>query len=304
MLTRANAFLLLVYTISEKQFSDGFRQIPSSTSSVKFGRQCRSYARATTSVTEYYSNLRDKLVTPTESIIRAVERIGPNVPISVADASALSGTDLNTARLNLMTLATLTGGDLEVTQDGEIMFSFPQGVRTVLERRSVGQKLKVTYNTAYPYLYSAFRAFFGIVLLTSLAIIVFTILAATTSSSSSDSRDDRKSSGGGGGYNGGYGGGGGGWNYGRGVGLDFSSFGFDVPDMFFSRQYTGYYQSRDYRPDYSKLETNEVRISLIEGFFSFVFGDGDPNAGRDIQENNSIFISHLTPLTSMELTSS
>ena len=286
MFTRANAFLLLVFTISEKHFNDGFRLIPSSTSSIKFGRQSRSYARATASVTEYYSNLRDKLVTPTESIIRAAEKIGPNVPISVADASALSGTDLNTARLNLMTLATLTGGDLEVTQDGEIMFSFPQGVRTVLERRSVGQKLKVTYNTAYPYLYSAFRAFFGIVLLTSLAIIVFTILAATTSSSSSDSsRDDRKGSGGGYSGGGGYGGGGG-WNYGRGVGLDFSSFGFDVPDMFFSRQYTGYYQSRDYRPDYSKLETNEVRISLIEGFFSFVFGDGDPNAGRRTVNNN------------------
>ena len=44
-----------------------------------------------------------------------MEQTGANTPISVGDAAALSGLDLNTARESLMTLASLTGGDLEVT---------------------------------------------------------------------------------------------------------------------------------------------------------------------------------------------
>ena len=270
MSTRTNALLLLVCTISEKQFSYGFRPITSSRDSIKFGRQGRSISLASSSASEYYSILRDKLETPPESIIRAVERIGPNVPISVGDASALSGTDLNTARVNLMTLATLTGGDLEVTENGEIMYSFPRGVRSVLERRSLGQKIKVTYNKASPFLYYGLRASFGTLLLTSLVIIVFTVVAASvsasSSSSSSDSRDDRRSN-----------------SYGREM-TNFD-FNFDL-NFFYSRQYTRYYQSPGFQPDYSKSEQSDKKVSFIEGFFSYVFGDGDPNSGIRTEETS------------------
>ena len=268
MTTRANTFLLLVCTLLAKQFCDGFRLIPSTIGSIKFGRQSRSSSLASSTASKYYNFLRDQLETPPESIISAVESIGPNAPISVGDASALSGTDLNTARRNLMTLATLTGGDLEVTPDGEIMYSFPKGVRSVLERRSLGQKIKMKYTSAYPYLYYGMRASFGVLLLTSLAIIVITILVASESSSG-DSKDDRKNSHG---------------DRDRtssALNFHMPYVGIDVPDLFYSRQYMGYYQSPRFQHDYSQPTLSKGhQVSFIEGFFSYVFGDGDPNSGR------------------------
>jgi hypothetical protein len=222
---------------------------------------------AASKATESVRQLRDKLQTPPESIIRAVEKIGPNVPISVADASALSGTDLNTARTNLMILASLTGGDLEVTEDGEIMYSFPKSVRSVLEKRSFGQKIKVTYNSLYPYLLFALRSSFGILLLTSLAIVVGTFITISSSSSSDDrDRDSNRGRG--------VGVGGGNWLPGGNIADGFA-------DQFYFRQNYGFYQSRGYRPDYStRNDKNDGNgVSFIESFFSYVFGDGDPNAG-------------------------
>lgn len=227
---------------------------------------------AASPVTESVSYLRDKLQTPPESIIRAVEKIGPNVPISVADASALSGTDLNTARTNLMILASLTGGDLEVTEDGEIMYSFPNGVRSVLEKRSVGQKIKVTYKSLYPYLLFALRSTFGILLLTSLAIMGGTYLTITSSSSSSDDRDrdsNRGRIGGGLGNN---------WPTGR--------FTDGFAEQFYFRQNYGFYQSQGYRPNYSDrsdASDSNGKVTILESFFSYVFGDGDPNAGDGME---------------------
>lgn len=228
---------------------------------------------AASPVTESLSYLRDKLQTPPESIIRAVEKIGPNVPISVADASALSGTDLNTARTNLMILASLTGGDLEVTEDGEIMYSFPNGVRSVLERRSVGQKVKVTYKSLYPYLLFALRSTFGILLLTSLAIMGGTYLTITSSSSSSSDDRDRDS------------------NRGRIGGMGSirwpaGNFFDDFAEQFYFRQNFGLYQSRGYRPDYgdrSGASDSKEQVTLLESFFSYVFGDGNPNTGDGME---------------------
>jgi hypothetical protein len=237
----------------------------------KFGYKLLSPSSlAASKVTESVSYLRDKLQTPPESIIRAVEKIGPNVPISVADASALSGTDLNTARTNLMVLASLTGGDLEVTEDGEIMYSFPKSVRSVLERRSLGQQIKVKYNSLYPYLLFALRSSFGILLLTSLAILVGTFITISSSSGSSDDRD-RDS-------NRGRGGGGGNW-------LPNGNIADGFAEQFYFRQNYGYYQSRGYRPDYSNRgDKNDGNgVSFIESFFSYVFGDGDPNAGDGME---------------------
>ena len=59
-------------------------------------------------LTESLRNLREKLQTPPEPIIAAVERL-PEVPLSVSDVAAAAGVDLNVARTELMTLASLTG---------------------------------------------------------------------------------------------------------------------------------------------------------------------------------------------------
>jgi hypothetical protein len=95
-----------------------------------------------------------------------------NLNLTLTLTLTLTLLDLNTARTSLMTLATLTGGDLEVTNDGEILYSFPKDVRSILQQRSAGQKIKTAYGTLSPYLMFALRTSFGLALFTSLAIIV------------------------------------------------------------------------------------------------------------------------------------
>lgn len=264
------AIFLLVCLIFEGRPISGYIAAPYKViNAFKLGTKLSSpTSLAASPVAESVSYLRDNLQTPPESIIRAVEKLGPNVPISVADASALSGTDFNSARSNLMILASLTGGDLEVTEDGEIMYSFPNSVRLVLEQRSLGQQIKVTYKSLYPYLLFALRASFGIFLFTSLAIVVGTFVTISSSNGSNDDRDRDSSRGRGGprfmpnGY----------------------SLGDGLLEQFYFRQNYGFYQTQGYRPDYSSRSNSpsEDGVSFIESFFSYVFGDGDPNAGDEI----------------------
>ena len=209
-------------------------------------------------------NLREKLNTPPESIIAAVEGM-PEVPLSVADVAAKAGVDLNVARTELMTLASLTGGDMAVTGDGEILYSFPRNVRATLQQRSLGQKMRTSYQATIPYFFYVLRASFGIALLTSLAILFTTFVVVSSSSNSDD--DKRRRNGGGGSIS--FGGGGG-----------FGGYGFAPSpiDYLLYRPYYGYYQSKSYRVDYSTPTLfGEGPLSFIESFFSYVFGDGDPN---------------------------
>mmetsp|Transcript_10488 Transcript_10488/g.10121 ORF Transcript_10488/g.10121 Transcript_10488/m.10121 type:complete len:532 (-) Transcript_10488:200-1795(-) len=251
---------------------DGFLRpmIQKSTYSSNYQKSIRNeLSPLSATAIDSFRNLRDKLETPVEEIIKAVEKIGPNVPISIGDAAAMSGLDLNTARSNLMTLATLTGGDLEVTEQGEILYAFPKNVRSVLQQRSLGQQVKTTYTALSPYLLFTLRASFGLALFTSLAILVGTFIAIS-SSSSGNSEDDRKRDRGG---NSGMGGGLGRMNY---------NFGPSLFDVFYYRPYYGYYQTSGYRPDYSgagvSSQPQQPEMNFIESFFSYVFGDGDPNA--------------------------
>jgi hypothetical protein len=108
------------------------------------------------SLTTTLTNLREKLATPPEAIVAAVEKM-PNRKLSVADVAASAGVDLATARTQLMTLASLTGGELSVTDDGDILYAFPGNVRATLLQRSLGQRLRAGYAAAAPFLFYAVR---------------------------------------------------------------------------------------------------------------------------------------------------
>ena len=161
-------------------------------------------------------------------------------------------------------MSVYAGGDMAVTNDGDILYSFPRNVRSILLQRSLGQKVRTTYATASPFLFYLLRASFGVALLASLLILGTTFVVISTSAKSSD--DDK------------------GNNNGRGRGFSFNG-GLGrmeanmLTDWFFYRPYYGYYQSPRYRADYgtssSSLRTGQ--LTFIESFFSYVFGDGDPN---------------------------
>jgi hypothetical protein len=156
----------------------------------------------------------------------------------------------------LTLLASLTGGDLDVTTNGDIIYTFAKDFRSRLVSKSLGQKIKQIYQIIQPILYYLLRISFGIVLLTSLAIITSTFILVSSSSSSSDD-DNRRSS--------------------RNSRVDFFGRNFFQPNLF---------DFLYYRPSlyYSSSRSNRGPSGFLESFFSYIFGDGNPNENIETEQ--------------------
>lgn len=178
---------------------------------------------------------------PPERLIRAVERAGERV--SAADIAAASGLDLLETRRALLVLARLTAADLQVASNGELVFVFGRDVRGQLRSASLRARVGEAWEVASVPVLWLLRATFGIALLSSIAIAVTGIAALSASKSSSD-EDNR---------------GGSSLTY-----LPMRMFGPSPLDFF-------YYGTRS-------NGTPEGDRGFLQSCFSFLFGDGDPNA--------------------------
>ncbi|CAN0237810.1 unnamed protein product [Pylaiella littoralis] len=211
------------------------------------------------------AGLGDIFNAPDERILKAVEKAGNRAVPS--DIAALAGVDLFVAKKGLVNLANIVGGDLEVSEDGDVVYNFPSNFRASLLSNSAYRRVVEAVRGAWPLVFYGIRVSFGVVLLASIALIFSTIFFATTyaNSSSEDSRGNRR--------RGGFDGGGG---YGGGRGVGFSTyFGPSPFDFFFYRPYYGYYGTPVAR---GGRRGDPEEMGLLESIFSFVFGDGDPNA--------------------------
>jgi hypothetical protein len=193
---------------------------------------------------------------PPEAVVSAVEKIGSNQRVLAADVAAKGGMDLNTAARGLTELASALAGaeglSVAASSSGDLVYSFPDNVRGELSSRSASAKARETWDAAKPALVTVGRVSFGLALIASIVVVYAAIVAIQSSSDEDERRDNRR---GGGGMFGGFGGGG--WGY--------NPF-WSPLDLFWPRPYYyGWYQP-------------PPQMSLPESFFSFVFGDGDPNA--------------------------
>lgn len=203
---------------------------------------------------------------PPERIVAAVEtayqRQAAGARLNAADLAAQAGISVSEAERGMKELAgALAGADglsVAASSKGDLLYTFPADVRGELASRSSAAQLRDTWNKAKPYLQTAGRVTFGVTLFVSIAVIY---LAITALQSASDEREDRRDGGGmmmGGGYGGGFGGG--------------FGFGYWSPlDLLFPPWPYGYYGYGYFSPP--------PEMSLPEAIFSFVFGDGNPNAG-------------------------
>lgn len=217
----------------------------------------------------------ESLVTaaPSDKVIAAVE-VAPNRRLSAQDAAALSGTDLATARTQLMLLASLTEGVLEVTNDGEVIYSFSPDFKSVLLRRSPAAKLRSVWRVIAPPLMYGTRVAFALMLFTSLAVIGSAVVVAFgggggSSKTKSESRDDEQSSSGRLSFN---------------TNLSSDRTLFDLiayspePNYSSSRAVERGTSPSSVLGEYLQDNSDERWIvNPIEALFSFVFGDGDPN---------------------------
>jgi cytochrome c biogenesis protein CcdA len=193
------------------------------------------------------------------AVMTAVESL--DYRVTVGDVAAKAGLNLEVAQQGLIALAADTQAHLQVSEAGEIAYEFPNNFRTILRNRYWRLRLQETWQKIWRVLFYLIRISFGILLILSIVLIVAAIVALTIAANSSRDDNNRSSRSGGG-------------------GMMFIPR-FWVGDMF----YFFNFNDRRRRASGQRLQGagRQEEMNFLESIFSFLFGDGDPNA--DLEEH-------------------
>lgn len=196
---------------------------------------------------------------PRTAVMEAVEKL--NYRVTIGDVAAQSGLSLNAAQREILALASETGGNIQVAESGEIAYKFAPNFRQILINRSFWLQVKEWLQGVWKWVFYAIRISFGILLILSILIVVVGIIAATIALQSQgrndNDRNDRRSDNRGGGF------------------IFLGGWGnpFGNPFIMFAPDYYEPQQLKQRDPD---------EMNFLESVFSFLFGDGNPNA--DLEE--------------------
>jgi hypothetical protein len=91
-------------------------------------------------------NLFNGVNPPSERVLKAVESAGRRV--TVADVASAVGMSLNDAQKELSTMALLTGGTLQISENGDIVYNFERNFRNTLRARYTNHMFYVTLRNA------------------------------------------------------------------------------------------------------------------------------------------------------------
>lgn len=198
-------------------------------------------------------------------IMTAIEQL--DYRVTIGDIAAQAGLDLNSARQGLLTLASETGGHMQVAESGDIVYVFAKDFRNILRNKFFIIRLKETLRRVWRVAFYIIRISFGIILIALIVAAIVAIIALMIAAQSGRDNDDRDWGGGGRGR---------GWSIG-GLGYWWN------PNIFwlFDWNAAGYGS----RPQTRRLQASQEtpQLNFLESIFSFLFGDGNPNADRDEQ---------------------
>ena len=191
---------------------------------------------------------------PNPAIINAVEQL--DYRVTVGDVATKAGLNVATVEQGLLAIATAAGGHMQVAETGDLVYLFPKNLRGVLRSRSLKLRLQETWQKIWRVLFYIIRISFGTVLIASIVLIFLTIVAITIAASNNRDEDD------------------------RGGGMVMMPR-FSFFDLFWIYDFGG--QPRQYR-DAKRGNTKpdgKPEMNFLESVFSFLFGDGNPNAEID-----------------------
>jgi len=222
-----------------------------------------------------YDELMERL--PSNTVLKAVEKAN-GAPIVASDLATKAGISLSQARKDLTALASLTRGDIAVSSDGDLIYTFPPNLSSVLSSNSAKYRAITTWREKiFPPLFYATKLGFGVVLLASLFAIFSTIFFLMTSGGASGDRDDDRRDGR------------------RGGGMPMFGGGFWGPSPFDFFYYRPYYSRYYYSPAYSvgggRRPRDPEEMGFLESVFSYVFGDGNPNG--DVEERRIALVAEM-----------
>jgi len=186
-------------------------------------------------------------------VIDAVEQLG--LRVTLGDIASSTGLALEEAKQELLKLAQKAGGHLQVSRQGEIAYVFPPDFRDILKRREQQDRLAALRRKLWGGFLYGLRISFGILLVVSIILITLALIALQMASSREEGSGSRSRS--------------------REVGF-FYFPNLWVGNPFWSPYpYYGGYSGRA-QPRREKSEMN-----FLEAVYSFLFGDGDPNANLE-----------------------
>ena len=186
-----------------------------------------------------------------QDVMQAVESL--NYRVTVGDVAAQAGLDVQVAQQGLLALASETQGHMQVSEAGEIAYEFPRNFKSILRNKYWQLRMQETLSKVWQVAFYLIRVSFGVVLVTSIVIIWVAIFALMIAASSQGggSRDRR-----GGGFI------------------------FFPTDIFYLFDYNYRRGRRRYPNRYTGRGSSKSgsKLNFLEAIFSFLFGDGDPNA--------------------------
>ncbi|HEY9770690.1 MAG TPA: hypothetical protein V6C71_19750 [Coleofasciculaceae cyanobacterium] len=198
-------------------------------------------------------------MTPNPKIVKSVEKL--DYRVTVGDVAAQAGLELNFAQQGLLALASEAGGHLQVAESGDVVYLFPKNFRSILRNKYWQLRWQKTWEKVWRVLFYLIRISFGIILIASILLMVVAIIAIYIAMNSSSNERE-------GGNNRGYGGGGG--------------FFYFIPRFWLGDIFLwfdpGYNRRRRQR---RRQATGSYQMNFLESVFSFLFGDGNPNANLE-----------------------
>ncbi len=203
------------------------------------------------------------------ALMTSIEQLGYSV--TVGDIAASSGLEINQAQKGLLALASETQGNLLVSETGDILYKFSPNFRSILTSRYWQLKVKEWFKSIWKVVFYLIRISFGIILILSILLMAVAIILILVTYNSNRDDNDSSSSGGGRSSDGG-----GGFFF---WGNPFSSFWLFSPN-YESRRYSSYQEESEHLP--------KRKMNFLESVFSFLFGDGDPNADLEQRRWNTI----------------
>ncbi len=188
---------------------------------------------------------------PNPTIMQAVEQLGYRV--TVGDVATQAGLNVGIANQGLLALASDAGGHLQVSDNGDIVYLFPENFRTILRNKYFQIQLQEWWKKVWSVLFYIIRISFGILLVASIALITIAIIMIMTSGNSSNRNS-------------------GGSSRGNSSGSFFNFFYF--PNFF-------WYSNPNYQTRRQQRRGEKSELNFFEAVFSFLFGDGNANANLE-----------------------
>jgi hypothetical protein len=182
-------------------------------------------------------------------VLKAIDELGRSV--TPADVATKTGLPILVATSELNKVASEVNGHLEVSTTGDIKYKFVPGFQSVYLAKGLQRQLELIGKKTFEIGFLVLKFSFGVMLILSFIVVVLLIIAAMLAG-----RGDRDDD--------------------RGGGFEFDFFDYLIlRDLLFWGTYSSY-------PTYVDYSTPAVRKPSKGNFFtkcfSFLFGDGDPNA--------------------------